>query len=272
MDQLHRSNSRPGAVASFTGLALAATLALGLASPAAALPTCVGSTCTMEFTGNMGFGISEADALALVPFGFEIVPSTTLTRAEMLGVDLDVFDVEFNSRGGDVIPFPSSPTGPNVGIQHYQVENVSGGDLLGDNYFLVTKIIEDFLIDEANGVTFPPTQVDYRGTAISLVATADPWLIVQVDAGAMGEFFYPAYSLGSLNTAAVAGPFNVTLKVDGPLVEIVTQDGVFAGAVLPQLQHGSAFTLIPEPSAAVLFAAGMLGLTAFARRTHRGGS
>ncbi len=240
-------------------LAAAIALVLGIAlnAPAArAIPSCNATACTVEYDGAGGFGISQADALFLADMnnlGLDIVTPGSLAQ---LDVDLSIFSVDFNDND-DVEPFPPG-TGPNVATPHFKMQNVSGGDLLGQNWLLITQIIDNFI--------FMGESVDYRGTNIGLRIdpTVDPWAIVQ-----FGNFFYPAVAFGSLAQNGVSPEFDVPLNVSGPLVEVVTTGNVFRGFVPPAIQMGSAFTPVPEPGAAILLASGLLGLAAFGRRLER---
>ena len=174
----------------------------------------------------------------------------------MLDVDLGIFSLDFNDND-DVEPFPPG-SGPNVATPHFRMQNVSGGDLVDRNWVLITQLIKMF--------DFMNVTVNYIGTdvALRLDPTVDPWAIIQ-----FGNFFYPAVALGSLGQDDVSFEFDVPLNVSGPLIEVLTAGNVFRGFVPPTIQMGSAFTLIPEPGAAVLLAGGLLGLAALGRRLGR---
>ncbi len=215
--------------------------------PAAATPSCTQTQCTVFFTGPGGFGISQSDAEFLNDeLGIPLFsPSSVNSLNEMLSVN----SVDFDQKD-DLTPFPPSTTGPNLADTAWTVQNVSGEPLIGDLFFLFASVVNQF--------DFEGETIRYGDDEVALILRADQsWEIVLSASG----FFYPAVRIASLPTGGFSDAIPVRFRIDGGLE--TTAPNRF---VLPKMLVGSAFTPIPEPSAALLLG---LGLAAIAARRSR---
>jgi hypothetical protein len=239
-----------GVIAVVAGAGFAAPL------PATATPSCSGSACLVFFEGPSGFGLTSADAISVsTALGIPILTPGGVGSAEDR---LEPSAVAFNAET-DLIPYPPRrrrSDGPNRAQWSWTIRNVSSEDLLGNAYYLFTHVTSTFIDEDGN-------TVDYTGTDIGLTldASLDPWVIVEAFDSSNQSFFYPAVDLGSLPSGGDADPFLMQLFIDGPLVR--TGPSKY---VVPQLNVGMAFTPIPEPGAAALFALGLAGLGVAGRR------
>jgi hypothetical protein len=219
-------------------LALAAGLAAAL--PAAATPV------TVFFDGPSGFGISAADAQDAYSNGVpRVVPDFV---GETTGV-LSVISQDLDFSGFNPILPEATST--------WTVQNQSSFDL-GSTYLLFVT---------SDDYTFRRQSVDYRDEIVGLsIDPDDEWVLVEASFGQQ-TFYYPAVSLGSLAAGDTAAPFDVHYAING------RAERLFSGEyVLPQLRLGMGIepiqeAPIPEPTAAVLFAAaaGLIGLVTMRR-------
>jgi len=228
-------------------IALIASAGIAASGPAAATPSCIGTQCSVFFTGPGGFGITQSDADFLRnELG---IPQFLIGSVASLNETLSVDSVDFN-QNEDLTPYPPTATGTSFAETAWTVQNVSGDPLTGDLFFVFASVINQF---EFEGAT-----IDYGDDEVALIIPeGQAWEIVRTESG----FYYPAVRIASLPTGGLADAFPVEIRIDGGL-ETSTPNRY----VLPQFLMGSAFRPIPEPSSALLLA---LGLAAIAARRSR---
>ena len=232
-----------GAIAVAAGAGFAAPL------PAAATPSCTQTQCTVFFTGPGGFGISLSDATFLQnELG---IPLFLDSSVKPLNETLSVSSIDFDQQD-DLTPFPPSTTGPNLADSEWTVQNVSGDPLIGDLFFLFASVVNQF---EFEGET-----IRYGDDEVALIIRANQsWEIVQT----ASRFYYPALRIGDLPTGGLSDAIPVRFRVDGGLETAAPNR-----FVLPRFLVGSAFTVIPEPSSALLLALGLAAIAARRSRLH----
>jgi MYXO-CTERM domain-containing protein len=213
-----------------------------LASVASAGPI----VSAVRYDGLDGYGLTQQTASAS---GIPIVPMNTLAQATGLTVTQD-FDESSVSTGP-----------PATGISNWNVTNDVGKDLLGQLYLVFAKPLENTILvnGQSQLVDYAPDDV---GLTLQNGAGGLDWVIFQVFNG-LDLYYYPAVSLGSLGAGeTTASPFQVNYILDNPQI-FLDATGFELG--IPKWQLLAAFVPIPEPSPALLVAAG-LGILAAGRR------
>ena len=238
-------------------LAVAAVLAL--AAPASALPVDVFfDGATMAGDPSTNFGISESSAFdARDNFGIQI-----LDDLDFVGPVTGVLSTNQSFSG---VYSPDPPTSSqNRATSSWSNTNVFGSDILGASYVLFTHT-DPFTV---NGVL-----IDYADANVGLTIDTDlGWVIVKAsEAGT--DYYYPAILLdrsasspesGFLGAGETSDSYAVNYVVKEPLT-LVEFDGAPDEYQLPEIEIGFG-NVVPEPSTALLFGLGLVGLGIGGRR------
>ncbi|HTO69348.1 MAG TPA: hypothetical protein VMR31_05755 [Myxococcota bacterium] len=205
---------------SAAGLVAALLGAIGLAGSAAAFP--------VLFDGAGGFGVSASTASAAEAAGFALISDVTVVPAASDGLTIPAPDV----LSAHIVTSPSV-TNPNTAQSRWSVTNGGASDLA--NAWLVF---------------FGP--VTYTASKVGIdLQPGGQWAIVEVSAGASGDYFYPAVFLGDLDVDGTQ-----TFLMNHVVGQALTQQG--STLILPQYSVGAfAGVPVPEPGLFVLLSAGL---------------
>jgi hypothetical protein len=223
-----------------------------LVAPASALPVDV--FFDGEIAGGTNYGISEASAIdARDNYGVQIIDNATL----------DVID----GRLSAVPTFQTATPNPPVSSENRSTWDwavTADTDLVGASYLLFTHTDP---YDE-NGV-----RIDYADVNVGITIDADlGWAIVKASFDSV-DYYYPALLLdraasnpldGVLADGDIADPFDVLLVVKEPITFLDASGGP-GSYWWPDIEIGYA-NLVPEPSTALLFGLGLVGLGLRGRR------
>jgi len=202
--------------------AFAAGLVVAWAEPARAFP--------IVFDGPGGFGVSSSTADSVEAAGFLLIQNVPVAPASTAGLTVPAPDV----LSSHLVTSPSVAN-PNTAESRWSVTDGGGAAL--QNAWLVFF----------NPTTYTPTKVGID------LQSGGHWRLVEVSAGAAGNYFYPAVFLGSLDPDETA-TFLMHHVVGQPL----TQQG--SNLILPQYSVGVLTGVpLPEPSTIALVAAGVAG-------------
>ncbi|MDP7299761.1 MAG: PEP-CTERM sorting domain-containing protein [Myxococcota bacterium] len=215
-------------------------LLIAWAGPAAATPV------NVFFNGPSGYGMSENSALAANSQGIPFIAPVVFGTAESYyGFDQDL---------GSSSPNPPT-TSDNRATSSWKVKNISTESFNGTSYLVFTHI---------GAYAESGVPIEYHPDKVGLEIDADlAWSILAVHGG-QNMYYYPMIELKNLDGPNdFSDAFDVKYIVQEPLIEAPS-----SYYNLPQLMVSRGFTPIPEPTTAMLFAAGLLLLGGF-RRHHR---
>jgi len=198
----------------------------------------------IRYDGVDGFGLSQSTAMTAISAGIPVVSTDLLDQADGLTV-IRAFDP------ASVVTGP-----PATATSHWSVENQRGDARQLYLVFARPLANEIMIDDQPQQVAYAPGDV---GLALQSGQGGFDWVIFEVPVGD-DLYYYPAVSLGSLGDGqTTASPFAVNYILDNPQIFLEPQ-GFELG--IPKWQLLSAFVPIPEPSTALLVAAGVAALAA----------
>lgn len=207
-----------------------------------------------EIAGGTNYGISEASAAdARDNYGVQIIDNATLDQ--------------INGKLSAVTTFQTATPNPPVSSENRSTWDwavTADTDLVGASYLLFTHT-DPY---DVNGVT-----IDYADLNVGITIDADlGWAIVKASVGAV-DYYYPALLLdraasnpldGVLADGDIADPFDVLLVVKEPITFLDASGGP-GSYWWPDIEIGYA-NVVPEPSTALLFGLGLVGLGLRGRR------
>ena len=207
--------------------------------------------------GGVNYGISEASAAdARDDYGIDIIDN--LDTIDPIGGRLSA-----NQSLQSVDPDPPVSS-LNRSTWSWSMDNTAGYDLVGASYLLFTHT-DSYVVD---GVS-----IDYADVNVGIaIDAALGWVIVKASAGVV-DYYYPAILLdrvasnpldGILADGDTSALFEIRYVVKEPIT-LVDVAGAPGDYWWPDLGIGYG-NVVPEPSTALLFGLGLVGLGLRGRR------